>query len=154
VKRSNTADCKSVGSAFVGSNPTPCTIRLILKSTSYEVLFVCYSKVMNIDDLQKRAIEIRNKYDKLNQEQRGVTWNEQQLMAGFVGDVGDLSKIIMAKHGLREMEDVDEKLAHELSDCLWSVLVLADKYKIDLSKEFMKTMDDLDKRIDSNLATS
>ncbi len=107
---------------------------------------------MNLDELQKRAIEIRDKYDNLNQQQRGVTWNEQQLMAGFVGDVGDLSKIIMAKHGLRAMEDVDQKLAHELSDCLWSILVLASKYNIDLTKEFQKTMTELDERIDSELA--
>jgi NTP pyrophosphatase (non-canonical NTP hydrolase) len=109
---------------------------------------------MNFEELSKRAIEIRTKYDELNQEKRGVTWNEQQLMAGFVGDVGDLSKIIMAKHGLRQMEQVDEKLAHELSDCLWSVLVLASKYNIDLSKEFMKTMDELDRRIDTDLSAA
>jgi NTP pyrophosphatase (non-canonical NTP hydrolase) len=106
---------------------------------------------MNFDDLQRRALEIKGKYDRLNQEKRGVIWNEQQLMAGFVGDVGDLSKIIMAKHGLRAMDDVDTKLAHELSDCLWSILVLAGRYNIDLPKEFMKTMDTLDKRIDADL---
>lgn len=108
---------------------------------------------MNIEDLQKRALEIRSKYDALNEKKRGVTWNEQQLMAGFVGDVGDLSKIIMAKHGLRAMDDIDAKLAHELSDCLWSVLVLAGKYDIDLSKEFMRTMDELDTRIDADMAS-
>lgn len=106
---------------------------------------------MNLDDLQKRAIEISDKYDLLNKQQRNITWNEQQLMAGFVGDVGDLSKIIMAKHGLRAMEDVDQKLAHELSDCLWSVLVLASKYKINLTTEFQKTMNELVERIDSEL---
>jgi len=103
---------------------------------------------MKFEDILKRAVEVRSKYDQLN-ARRGVTWNEQNLMSGFVGDVGDLSKIIMAKHGLRGMDDVDAKLAHELSDCLWSVLVLADKYKIDLATEFQKTMDSLDKRIDS-----
>ena len=107
---------------------------------------------MQFDDLLKRAVEIRTKYDKLNQDKRGVTWNEQQLMAGFVGDVGDLSKIIMAKHGLRAMDDVDTKLAHELSDCLWSVLVLANKYNIDIANEFLKTMDTLDKRIDDDFS--
>jgi len=103
---------------------------------------------MKFEDLLARAVVIRQKYDELNAK-RGITWNEQNLMSGFVGDVGDLSKIIMAKHGLRAMDDVDEKLAHELADCLWSVLVLADKYKIDLAKEFSKTMDELDKRIES-----
>lgn len=107
---------------------------------------------MNLDELQKLAIEIRDKYDNLNQQQRGVTWNEQQLMAGFVGDVGDLSKIVMAKHGLRAMEDVDQKLAHELSDCLWSILVLASKYNIDLTKEFQKTMVEINERIESEFA--
>lgn len=107
---------------------------------------------MKFEDMQQRAIEIRNKYDTLNKAKRGVTWNEQQLMAGFVGDVGDLSKIIMAKHGLRDMDDIDEKLAHELSDCLWCVLVLAGKYNIDLSAEFTKTMDDLGKEIDEEVA--
>lgn len=127
-------------------------IRLCLKDSTLGVYLFCYNVYMNLDDLQKRAIEIRDKYDNLNQQQRGVTWNEQQLMAGFVGDVGDLSKIIMAKHGLRAMEDVDQKLAHELSDCLWSILVLASKYNIDLTKEFQKTMTELDERIDSELA--
>lgn len=101
---------------------------------------------MKFEDLLERAVEVRRKYDKLNAK-RGVIWNEQNLMSGFVGDVGDLSKIIMAKHGLRGMDGVDAKLAHELSDCLWSVLVLADKYQIDLAAEFQKTMDELDERI-------
>lgn len=109
---------------------------------------------MHFDDLVRRAVEIREKYDRLNQEKRGVSWNEQQLMAGFVGDVGDLSKIIMAKHGLRAMDDVDAKLAHELADCLWSVMVLASKYQIDLASEFTKTMNDLGKRIDAESASS
>ena len=107
---------------------------------------------MNFDDIQKRAIEISEKYDELNRQKRGIVWDEQQLMAGFVADVGELSEIIMAKHGLREIDDVDEKLAHELSDCLYSVLVLSAKFNIDLPNEFMKTMDGLDKRIDSELA--
>lgn len=129
--------------------PLGLSISLLIKKTPLGVF--CYNKFMDLGEMQKRAIEIREKYDKLNQQKRGVTWNEQQLMAGFVGDVGDLSKIIMAKHGLREMEDIDQKLAHELSDCLWSILVLANKYNIDLTKEFQKTMTELDARIDSEL---
>ena len=106
---------------------------------------------MDFDLINERALEIREKYDQLNETQRGVKWNEAQVMAGFVGDVGDLSKIIMAKQGLRAMDDIDAKLAHELSDCLWSVLVLASKYNIDIAKEFMRTMDSLEQRIDKEL---
>lgn len=105
---------------------------------------------MTYEEMLQEAIRVRVKYDKLN-EQNGAFWNEQAFMAGFVGDVGDLSKIIMAKHGLRDMEDVDAKLAHELADCLWSVLILADKYGINLADEFKKTMTSLNERIDAKL---
>ena len=50
----------------------------------------------------------------------------------------------------RDIEDVDNKLAHELSDCLWSILVLAKKYDADLEASFLKTMDDLEKKIESD----
>lgn len=107
--------------------------------------------IMTLDELQNRAVAVRARYDKLS-AQKNVLWDESDLMAGFVGDVGDLSKIIMAKRGLREMDDVDAKLAHELADCLWSVLVLADKLKVDLEAAFQKTMRELDERIDEKLA--
>ncbi len=75
-------------------------------------------------------------------------------MSGFVGDVGDLSKLIMAKRGLRSDvdDDIDDKIAHELADCLWSVCVLADKYNVNLEAAFLKTMDELDERLSHTLS--
>ena len=113
----------------------------------YELLSSVIIKNMDISEFKKRAGEIRDLYDEFNQKRAGVKWTRLQLAQGFVGDVGDLQKLAMAKDGLREIENVDEKLAHELSDCLWSVLVLAEKYDIDIEKEFLKTMDELEKRI-------
>lgn len=65
---------------------------------------------MELQTLVDRALEVRSMYDGLNQRERGVVWGGKDLMAGFVGDVGDLSKIIMAKHGLRAMDDIDANL--------------------------------------------
>lgn len=103
---------------------------------------------MNFHDLKKRALEIRQKYEELELQKYGKAWSREQIVQGFVGDVGDLMKIVMAKEGLREMEDMDKRLSHELSDCLWSVLVIAEKYGVDLEKAFVGTMEELDKRID------
>ncbi|HYG83847.1 MAG TPA: MazG nucleotide pyrophosphohydrolase domain-containing protein [Verrucomicrobiae bacterium] len=103
---------------------------------------------MTTEQLMARAIDIRKRYDELNASKYGDAWNGHQLALGFVGDVGDLAKIIMAKDGLRDIDgDVDEKLAHELADCLWSVLVLAHRYGVDIEKEFLNTMDHLEQRI-------
>lgn len=68
-------------------------------------------------------------------------------MQGFVGDVGDLMKLVMAKSGIRTIADTEHKLPHELADCLWSVLVLARLYDVDLEKAFLTTMDDLERRL-------
>jgi NTP pyrophosphatase (non-canonical NTP hydrolase) len=102
---------------------------------------------MEFKEISKRAIEIRKLYHKLEEEKYGRSWTREEIMEGFVGDVGDLIKLTMAKSGVREIENVDEKLAHELADCLWCVLVLSNKYNVDLEKEFMNTMDELENRI-------
>jgi NTP pyrophosphatase (non-canonical NTP hydrolase) len=57
--------------------------------------------------------------------------------------VGDLAKLVMTQNRRRAIPDAKEKLAHELADCLWSVIVLARAHDIDLERAFLQTMDEL-----------
>ncbi|OGL30012.1 hypothetical protein A3D14_01375 [Candidatus Saccharibacteria bacterium RIFCSPHIGHO2_02_FULL_47_12] len=100
-------------------------------------------------DLQLRAVEVRQKYAEYNKKNGNDKWGGKELAMGFVGDVGDLVKLVMAKENLRKIDDADIKMAHELSDCLWSLLVIADKYNVDLDTSFHKTMRELEQRIAS-----
>jgi NTP pyrophosphatase (non-canonical NTP hydrolase) len=102
---------------------------------------------MDIKQLSERANEIRQKYSELEKKKTGKEWSNLNIMEGFVGDIGDLMKLVMAKEGVREIENVDEKLAHELADCLWCILVLSKKYGVDIEQSFLKTMDELDRQI-------
>lgn len=102
---------------------------------------------MEIEDAQRRAIVIREHYAALEQKIYGRSWTREQIAIGFVGDVGDLMKLIMANEGVRDIPDAHEKLTHELADCLWAILVLARLYDIDLEQAFVRTMDDLEGRI-------
>lgn len=111
------------------------------------------NKDMDIKELSKRALEIRQKYAEFEKKKTGREWSNLNLMEGFVGDIGDLMKLVMAKEGVRKIDDVDEKLAHELADCLWCVLVLAEKYEIDIEMSFLNTMDQLDRRIDEDIVS-
>lgn len=101
----------------------------------------------NLKDLQARALDIQQKYAELNKVKGQEYWNLRDYTLGFVGDVGQLAKLIMAKENLRELDDVDAKLEHEIADCLWSVLVIAGKLGIDLDTAFENTMKELDTRI-------
>ena len=101
----------------------------------------------DLNDLMKQAEIIRLKYQELNAKHGKETWSIRDYAMGFAGDFGDLQKLIMAKENLRDIPDVDNKLAHELADCLWSILVIANYYGLDLEKEFKATMAHIADRI-------
>jgi len=99
---------------------------------------------MEIIDLQKRSLKIREKYKKLEIKKDGSKWSTEQLIKGFMKDVNDLFNLVKSN-------SEKEKLKHELSDCLWSVLVLADEFNIDIEQSFLENMNKLEKRINKEL---
>jgi len=102
---------------------------------------------MTLDALSDRAWRVRELYAAAETRQHGRPWSPQEIALGFVGDVGDLAKLVQGRASVRRIEDLDAKLAHELADCLWSVLVLARTYEVDLAGAFAATMDDLETRL-------
>lgn len=104
---------------------------------------------MEFAELEKRALKIRAQYAEFEKSKYGAAWTNEEIALGFVGDVGDLVKLVMAVNGRREIPNAREKLEHELADCLWSVMVLAHAHEIDLERAFAKTMDELEQRLDA-----
>jgi NTP pyrophosphatase (non-canonical NTP hydrolase) len=84
---------------------------------------------MEFQKLVAKSLEIRQKYALLEEKRHGASWTNEELALGFVGDVGDLTKLVVAMEGKRDIPDAESKLAHELADCLWSVIVLADVHQ-------------------------
>jgi NTP pyrophosphatase (non-canonical NTP hydrolase) len=107
---------------------------------------------VGIGALTHRAMEIRARFAAMERRKFRRPWTREEIMQGFVGDVGDLMKLVMAKSGVREADDLERKLAHELADCLWSLLVLSKLYGVDLEEAFLATMDDLECRISARVA--
>lgn len=106
---------------------------------------------MDFRELTDRAIAVNEKYKILQTKEAGKPWGALESTQGFMADAGDLMKLVMAKSGLRNISDIDNKLSHELSDCLWSILIIAHKLGIDLEKEFEKNMGEMEKKIESKL---
>lgn len=106
---------------------------------------------MIFSDLEKTAIELNALYEQLETKRYGRVWTPQELALGFMGDVGDLAKLIQAHAGVRTIDDFRAKLGHELSDCLWSILVLANKCGIDLEAEFVKNTREISAYVSSEL---
>ncbi len=106
---------------------------------------------MELEELIQRAMAVRQHYGELEQKLHGRAWTDEEIALGFVGDVGDLAKLVIAHNGVRDIPEAKQKLAHELADCLWSVLVLSQLYGVDIEGAFLQTMNELEKHILSSM---
>ena len=109
---------------------------------------------MDLGELQARALEIAALYDRHHVAAGREPWSTGDLTLGFVGDVGDLAKLVMAVDGRRVVPDAKAGLGHELADCLWSVLVLAGRYGVDLVAEFARMTDGIEQHLRSGEGTT
>ncbi len=102
---------------------------------------------MDFQNMIDRALTIRKLYEEKETKLYGSPWTSEEIALGFVGDVGDLAKLVVAESGKRGIENSHEKLEHELSDCFWSLIVLAKMHNINLEQTFMETMDKLENHL-------
>jgi NTP pyrophosphatase (non-canonical NTP hydrolase) len=107
---------------------------------------------MTLSDLEQAALQLNELYEQLEAKRWGRIWTTQELALGFMGDVGDLAKLIQAHAGVRTIDDHRAKLGHELSDCLWSILVLAHKCGVDLEAEFVRNTREISAHVSGELA--
>lgn len=98
--------------------------------------------------MRELARGVRTRYAAVEHERYGRSWTREEIMLGFLGDVGDLAKLVQGKEGVRPRDDLDDAFAHELADCLWSVMTLADAYAVDLEDAFVSTMKALARGLD------
>ena len=98
-------------------------------------------------EIRERALAVRRRYAELEPRTYGREWSGGELALGLVGDVGDLAKLVQAREGVRAIDDAEARLAHELADCLWSIVVLAERYGVDLERAFGETMAELEAQL-------
>jgi len=106
---------------------------------------------MEYRELEESALKLNELYEELEIKLYGRVWTTEELALGFVGDIGDLAKLIQANAGIRKIDDFKARLGHELSDCLWSVIVLANKCGIDLEAEFSRSIEGLMEHVSGEL---
>ena len=108
---------------------------------------------MDLTVATKRATRVRGLYHQLEEHHEGSRWEIKDDMLGFVNDIGALSRLIMATEGRWAPEgDVAEQLRGKLSECVWWVLVLADRLDIDLDDAFGQTMDRIERHLEQAVA--
>ncbi len=102
---------------------------------------------MELQKLIHRAMDLRRQYEKKETQLYGSPATDEEISQGFLSDVTNLLKLINAQHTKRDIMNSKEKIGSQLSHCLWSVIVLAQMYNVDLEQSFMETMDKLENHL-------
>jgi len=100
-----------------------------------------------------RSLHIRELYKQLEERIHGSAWTPQEVMLGYVYDIGELGRLVMAKEDRWMHEgDLPRELEDKLSECLWWVFVLADRTGVDITKAFTAKMNTLDLQLTKSVA--
>jgi NTP pyrophosphatase (non-canonical NTP hydrolase) len=100
---------------------------------------------MDITEAADLARRVRHLYHQIEEAKEGSPWGVKDDMLGLVNDVGTLSRLVMATEGRwAPGGDLDAQLKGKLAECLWWVLVLADRTGIDLADAYATTMGDIE----------
>lgn len=67
-----------------------------------------------LEDLKHAAMRVHDLYDELNLKDRGRVWTREEFMLGFVRDVGDRAKLVMAADGARTMTELEQAITRRL----------------------------------------
>jgi len=102
---------------------------------------------MEFQKLINRAMDLRRQYAEKEKQLYGSILTDEDIVQGFLGDVNNLVKLVMAEHGKREIANSKEKLETQLAHCLWSVIVLSKMHDIELEQSFMEAMDRLENHL-------
>ena len=102
---------------------------------------------MNLEQLKEKALlinELYGKYDEVNGKEKSSI---QSLVMQFVSDVGDLSRYITKHERGDKEEDFKENISRELAECLSHILLLSERYNINLEESFLKEFNRLNSQL-------
>lgn len=65
---------------------------------------------MDFTEMTEQARAVRARFADFERGHVGRAWTPPEIMLGFVGDVGDLAKLVQGKSGIRPDPDLDAKM--------------------------------------------
>jgi hypothetical protein len=94
-------------------------------------------KRMEFRDAVARSLQIRKAYHQLEIKHHGSEWTIEEDALAFLTDAGLVGRLTMSCQGRWPTEGGSgPKLEHKLGECIWWLIVLAERMDIDVEKAF------------------
>lgn len=105
-------------------------MRIVFRKVS-----IMKEKEMLLSDVIACSKRIRSNYHELENQYHGSEWTIEEDVLAFLTDAGLVGRLTMAQQKRWPVSgDEVSQLEHKLSECIWWILVLADRMDIDIIK--------------------
>jgi hypothetical protein len=90
-------------------------------------------KAMDIKEIIERSKNIRAAYHRLEQQYHNSEWTVAEDALAFLTDAGLVGRHTMSQQKRWPANNTDTELEHKLGECIWWLVVLADRMNIDMA---------------------
>lgn len=92
-------------------------------------------KHMNFNEVIERSVQIRKLYHQLERQYHGSEWTIEEDALAFLTDSGLVGRLTMSEQGHWPIGgDSVFELDHKLGECIWWLIILAERMNIDISE--------------------
>lgn len=90
---------------------------------------------MNFDEVVERSVQIRKLYHRLEQMYHEKEWSVEEDALAFLTDAGLVGRLTMSQQGRwPKSGETESELKHKLGECIWWLIILAERMNIDISE--------------------
>jgi len=82
----------------------------------------------------ERSKKIRDSYHQLERQNHGTEWTVEEDALAFLTDAGLVGRHTMSQQKRWPANNTDNELEHKLGECIWWLIVLADRMNISIEE--------------------
>ena len=88
----------------------------------------------DFNEIVERSKKLREVYHKLERQHHGNEWTVEEDALAFLSDACLVGRHTMSQQGRWPAANTDTELEHKLGECMWWLVVLADRMNIDIQE--------------------
>ena len=103
-------------------------------------------KNMNFSEAVERSVQIRKIYHQLERKYHETEWTVEEDALAFLTDAGLVGRLTMSQQGRWPTSgETESELEHKLGECIWWLIILAERMNIDISEALEKFLSKTEK---------
>ncbi len=96
-----------------------------------------------MDNLQENSQHVLKEFEKIRSK-----WKPEVMALDLTEEVGELANVILVKEGFKNQKRAKADLVDSICDILFDLYMIAEHYGVDVEKEYLKVLEQLQIRIE------